>query len=123
MLSLPRFEAGQKTGIVALDLYRGEKRLLASRQPDEIMGLSFGQWTFDRHTLAWGNHVLEHVPPCDLLIIDEIGPLEFDLHNGWISGFQVVLRHTDGIGLVTVRPSYLARLQAFWPDSVTINVG
>ena len=123
MLSLPRFEARQKTGIFALDLYSGEQRLLASCQSGEIVGLPFGKWTFDTHTLAWGNDVLEHAHPCDLLIIDEVGPLEFDLQHGWMACFQLLLRQTDGIVLVTVRPSYLARLQAFWQDSVTINVG
>jgi nucleoside-triphosphatase THEP1 len=122
LLSMPRIEAGEKTGIFALDLYSGEKRLLASCQPGEIADLPFGKWTFDIHTLAWGNDVLEHAPSCDLLVIDEVGPLEFDLQHGWTACFQVILRQTDGIVLVTVRPSYLARLQAFWQDSVTINV-
>lgn len=123
LLSLPRSENGQKTGIVALDLSSGEKRLLASCQPGEIAGLPFGKWMFDTQTLAWGNDVLEHASPCDLLVIDEIGPLEFDLQHGWRACFQVLLRQIDGIVLVTVRPSYLARLQAFWQASVTMNVG
>ena len=122
LLSLPRFEARHKTGIVALDLSSGEKRLLASCRPDEISGLSFGQWTFDTHTLAWGNDVLERVPPCDLVIVDEIGPLEFDLHQGWTAGLQVLLRHADGLVLATIRPAYLARLQAFWPNSAILTV-
>jgi nucleoside-triphosphatase THEP1 len=122
LLSLPRFEAGQKTGIFALDLSSGEKRLLASCQPDEIASLPFGKWMFDTHTLTWGDDLLKHAPPCDLLIIDEIGPLEFDLQHGWTACFQLLLRQTEGIVLVTIRPSYLARLQAFWQDSVTMHV-
>lgn len=123
LLSLPRFEAGQKTGIFALDLSSGEKRLLASCQPGEIAGLPFGKWMFDIHTLAWGNAVLERVPLCDVLVIDEIGPLEFDVHHGWTVCFQILLRQTKGIVLVTVRPSYLARLQALWRGSVSMHVG
>jgi nucleoside-triphosphatase THEP1 len=57
-----------------------------------------------------------------VLIIDEIGPLEFDLQHGWTACFQVLLRQTDGITLATVRPSYLVRLQDFWQDSVTMHV-
>jgi nucleoside-triphosphatase THEP1 len=97
--------------------------LLASCRPGEIAGLPFGKWMFDTHTLAWGNDLLEHVPPCDVLVIDEIGPLEFDLQHGWTACFQLLLRQTEGIVLATVRPSCLARLQAFWQDSVTMHVG
>ncbi len=122
MLSLPRFEAGRKTGIVALDLSSGEQRLLASRQPAEIAGLPFGQWTFAPTTLTWGNAVLEHLPPCDLLIVDELGPLEFDLHQGWTAGLQALLRPTHDQAMATVRPAYLARLQASWPDSIALDV-
>jgi nucleoside-triphosphatase THEP1 len=123
LLSLPRFEAGRKTGIVVLDLSNGEQRLLASNHPNELAGLAFGQWTFDIHTLKWGNDALKHLPPYDVVVVDELGPLEFDRQQGWTAGFDVLARHTAGIAIATVRPSLLTRLQAFWPDSVTIYVG
>lgn len=122
LLSLPRFEDGRKTGIIACDLFSGEQRLLASCRPNELRGLTFGQWNFDSQALAWGNAVLEDVPLCDLLIVDELGPLEFDVQQGWTSGFQILARHTDGIVLAAIRPSLLARLQAFWPNSVILDV-
>lgn len=123
LLSLPRFEAGCKTGIIVLDLSSGEKGLLASNRLNELTGLALGQWTFDVHTLKWGNDALDHLPSYDVVIIDELGPLEFDRQQGWTAGFDVLTRHTAGIALVTVRPSLLARLQVFWPDSVTMHVG
>jgi nucleoside-triphosphatase THEP1 len=122
LLSLPRFEAGRKTGIVVLELSSGEKRLLASNHSNELAGLAFGQWTFDAHTLKWGNDALKHLPAYDVIIVDELGPLEFDQHQGWTAGLDVLARHTAGIAIVTVRPSLLTRLQAFWPESVTMYV-
>lgn len=122
LLSLPCFEDGQKTGISACDLSSGEQRLLASCRPNEIQGLSFGQWTFDPQTLAWGNAVLEGLPLCDLVIVDELGPLEFDLQQGWTAGLQVLSCSPGGITLATIRPSHLARLQALWPESVTFSI-
>ena len=123
LLSLPRFEGGQKTGIVVLNVSSGKKRLLASNRYNEIPGLSLGQWTFDVDTLKWGNDALEHLPSYDVVIVDELGPLEFERQQGWTAGFQVLLGHTKGIALATIRPSLLARLQAFWPGSVTMYVG
>ena len=53
ILSPPRFQDGHKTGIFVIDLFSGEKRLLASCIPGEIGGLRFGKWDFDADTLEW----------------------------------------------------------------------
>lgn len=122
ILSPPRFEAGEKTGMFVIDLLSGEKRLLASCISGEICGLRFGKWDFDSAVLDWGNALLRNVPACDLLVVDEIGPLEFDCQQGWSSCFLVLANRQDGLTLATVRPSYLQKLQALWPESVTLHV-
>ncbi len=47
---------------------------------------------FDPAVLAWGNQVLRDSIPTDLLIVDEIGPLEFNQAIGWVSAFDVLAR-------------------------------
>ncbi len=89
LLSPPRFAGGQKTGIFALDLTSGATRLLASCVPDEIKGVRFGKWMFDADVLAWGNDLLLNLPVCDLLVVDEIGPMEFDL-QGWPASLEAI---------------------------------
>ncbi|GAK55221.1 ATPase [Candidatus Vecturithrix granuli] len=124
ILSPPRFAEGQKTGIFAVDLASGATRLLAScvPVPDEIKGVRFGKWVFDRDALAWGNELLFNLPASDLLVVDEIGPLEFDLQQGWPVCFQAISRPFAAITLATVRPAYLPQLQTFWRESVTLHV-
>lgn len=122
ILSPPRFADGQKTGIFAIDLASGTTRLLASCIPDEIKGVRFGKWVFDGDALAWGNDLLLNLPACELLVVDEIGPLEFDSQQGWPACFQAIARPLTANTLATVRPAYLQQLQALWRESVTLHV-
>lgn len=122
ILSPPRFENGRKTGIFALDLASGATRLLASCLPDEINSMRFGKWMFDADALAWGNRLLLNLPACDLLVVDEIGPMEFDLQQGWPACFNAISHPLAAITLATVRPAYLPQLQTIWTASVTLHI-
>jgi len=78
----------QKVGIEAVDLRSGERRLLAqmaAKQASEQMG----RYTFDPAVLAWANQVLAAaiLARPDLLVVDEVGPLELE----WGSGLSPVL--------------------------------
>ncbi len=45
--------------------------------------------------------------PCDLLVIDELGPLEFNLKVGWLSALDVVKTGQFSLALVVIRPELL----------------
>ncbi len=107
LLSPARFEGDKKTGIQAQAIQTGETYLLASQIPGEISGLKFGEWEFDSTVLAWGNQVLQRSTPTDLLIVDELGPLEFKLATGWMSAFDVLAHDLYRAALVVVRPECL----------------
>ena len=111
LLSPARLEGKGKTGIEAQDIRTGVTHLLASQIPGEISGFRFGVWHFDPAILAWGNQVLEQSIPTDLLIVDELGPLEFDLATGWIKAFEVLTRGQFRAALVVVRPECLEEAQ------------
>lgn len=111
LLSPARRKGKGKTGIEAQDVRTGETRLLASQISGEISGFHFGPWHFDPAVLAWGNQVLEQSIPTDLLIIDELGPLEFELAAGWIKAFDVLTRGQFRAALVVVRPECLEDAQ------------
>ena len=103
LLSPPVIEDGQKTGILTEDLLTGETHPLAISVPHASFDLPFGRWYFNQDTLNWVNRVLENCLPCDLLIIDELGPLELIHQTGWQAA-QEVLRSKDYcLGLVVVR--------------------
>ncbi|MBN1427024.1 MAG: hypothetical protein JXB07_01485 [Anaerolineae bacterium] len=104
LLSPAQIEQGVKTGILAEDLRMGESRRLASaerRSPEDVL---LGNWYFDQQTLTWGNCVLADSSPCDLLIVDELGPLELRRRQGWLTALEVLHRGGYRVALVVIRP-------------------
>jgi nucleoside-triphosphatase len=107
LLSLGRFDAGEKTGILAMDLGSGQTRRLASLIEGELEGAQLGPWTFDTKVLEWGNTCLKQSARTDLLVIDEIGPLEFEKGLGWVSSFEILRRQAYQLAIVVIRPEFL----------------
>lgn len=115
ILSLGVFEEGSKIGFSTLDLRTGESRPLAwlkRHSPDDLF---FGEWYFNRETIAWGNDALRASLPCELLVMDELGPLEFMLHAGWQAAFEILGAAAYRAGLVVVRPELEAAARQALP--------
>lgn len=108
ILSVGRFKNGEKTGFHAHDLAGGESRLLASRSPGELEGFRLDQWVFDPRVMEWGNRVLADIDAADLLVIDELGPLEFLFQKGWMAAFEVLIMKRFRLAVVVIRPECLA---------------
>jgi len=110
LLSSAVFENGIKTGICAQNLRTGESRSLAvsstSQPPPANDQLLLGAWLFDPASIAWGNEALNTCLPCDLLIVDELGPLELLRGEGWVNALKVLRQPTAlyKIGVVVIRP-------------------
>lgn len=122
ILCPPIFENGLKTGILAQDLRSGETRPLAvlaaqSLTPNDQLPL--GQWLFSTESLAWGNAVLQTALPCDLLIVDELGPLEFFRGQGWQAALQILPRGEYRAAVIVVRPD-LAQNALAWAGQAEI---
>mgnify|MGYP001077632399 FL=1 len=118
VLSPAVFAGAVKTGIEAADLRTGEVRALARLR--DLRGgaaLERGRWAFDEAALAWGNARLARSTPCDLLVVDELGPLEFEQGRGWTAGLAAVDSGAYGAALVVVRPGLLERARARWPGA------
>ncbi len=111
------FTGGAKTGILAENLKTGETRPLASLVQSASFDLPLGKWYFDRSVIAWGNRVLRDSLPCDLLIIDEYGPLELLRHEGWWASVDVLSRKEFRAALVVVRPE----LEGFARQALNIS--
>lgn len=117
ILSPPFFEKGAKAAILAQDLRSGETRPLAiaSPPPPELhwplaeFYLPLGNWLFSPAALAWGDEVLRQALPCDLFIVDELGPLELMESQGWMSALAALHSRKYRLGLVVVRPELLER--------------
>ena len=109
------FEAGQKTAIDALDLKSGLRQPLARVRQDKDAGILTDHWTFDPQVLEWGNQILKDSIPCDLLVVDELGPLELLRNQGWTSALTVLDRGFFNLAVVVIRPELLEIACRRWP--------
>ena len=103
------FQGGRKVGIMATDLRSGESRLLATRRSAADGGLGY---EFDEGTLAWADGVVASAVPCDLLVVDEIGPLELATGRGLVSALAVLRGGMYRRAVVVVRPELVAVFEA-----------
>lgn len=102
---------GERTGFYVVDLSSGERRLLASSEENELHGTRLGMWTFDDDALDWGNARLAHSRNTDILVIDELGPLEFDHDKGWKSALPLLSLGDYEKALVVIRPECVPAFQ------------
>jgi nucleoside-triphosphatase THEP1 len=127
VLSPARFEQGVKVGIDVLDLRSGEMRPLAHLRATEAAlnaaGVITQRWRFDTEALAWANQVLATATPCDLLVVDELGPLELEQGRGWMAALAAIDARTFDTALIVVRNSLLALALARWPEAGVIQIG
>jgi nucleoside-triphosphatase THEP1 len=68
-------------------------------------------WGFDSGVFEWVTGFLRHATPCDLLVIDELGPLELLGGRGWAAALEVVQSRAYDIALVVCRPELVALLR------------
>lgn len=117
------FENGQKVGIEVQDVRSGERRLLAHRPlPGQSGGTFTPGWAFDRQTLEWGNEILGAVGKCDVLIVDELGPLELEGGQGWLEGIHRLDEGAYRLAVVVVRAELMDKAQQRWPKVETIKI-
>ncbi|MFH1330935.1 MAG: nucleoside-triphosphatase [Actinomycetota bacterium] len=124
ILSLKVLVDGAEVAIDAVDVASGQRRRLAFRRAgtDAAAGPSTIRWQFDAGALAWGDALLRSATPCDLLVIDELGPLEFDRGEGWVGGLAAVDGAAYLAAFVAVRPELLGRARRRWPQALPIRI-
>ncbi len=105
VLSPALFQEGLKVGILVTDLRSGETRALARYRRNSKPGALC--YDFDPTSLAWADSVATNAPPCDLLILDELGPLEMEQGRGMVSALDVLRGGSFRLAVVVVRPALL----------------
>jgi nucleoside-triphosphatase THEP1 len=126
VLSPARFAQGVKVGIDVLDLRSGELRELAHLRMMEtasgVTGVVTQRWRFDAAALTWANQALALATPCDLLVVDELGPLELEQGHGWVAGMAAIDTRIFDTALVVVRKSLLERAMLRWPNADVLKI-
>ena len=122
LLSPAEFESREKTGITLQNLPEGGSYPLATRCNQPPFTLKMGEWIFDPQVLEWGNTMLEalanatmETKSLNLLVIDEIGPLELLRGEGWTAALPLLNRGKYHTGLVVIRPELVDRARALLP--------
>ena len=116
------FNNGIKTGIDLLDVRSGERRRLAELRKADSSGIMTTRWVFDTHTLDWGNQILRSAIPCDLLLIDELGPIELEKGIGLQIGITAINSGDYKAAVVVVRPELIQKALQLWPGSEVFNI-
>lgn len=100
-----------KVGIDVVDVRTSERRRLAD--VDELPGaVRMGPYRFDEDAIAWGVARLGRACPCDLLIVDEVGPLEMNRAGGWTNALEVLRTGDCRLAVAVVRPSLVDAVRA-----------
>lgn len=68
-------------------------------------------WRFDPGVFTWANEALARSTPCNLLVLDEIGPLELIGGRGWVGALAALLSRDYDLALVVCRPCLLGELK------------
>jgi nucleoside-triphosphatase len=124
LLSPARFEGTLKVGIDVVDLRTDEMRPLAqlrSRTRGPV-GTHTQRWAFDDDAMAWANRTLQQAVPCDLLIVDELGPLELERGEGWTAGLVAIESRRYRQALVVIRPELVPIALSRWSHAVVTTV-
>ena len=112
VMTLPCFAAlhGEKIGMDVEDVRTGTRHALAERA---VVGEGTANlaWRFDAAGLGWGAQILCDATPCDVLIVDELGPLELIHDKGWNAALDVLQMGHYHDALVVVRPGLVESFQ------------
>ncbi len=122
LLSPAVFERGEKTGIDVVNLATGERNRLADRVDRQTGFEVTDHWDFSPRVLSWSNTIFGEIESCDLLIVDELGPLEFDRRQGLMKAFTTIQCGRYRFAVVVIRPELLAKAQLLWPDAGIVDL-
>lgn len=109
------FENGEKVGIAAIDLSTNvNKRLAGKNEKKSPLSDHPLIWRFDEEVLQWGNQVFANAVPCDLLVVDEIGPLELERGQGWQNVLAALDSRRYHLAILVMRPALLESALSRW---------
>jgi nucleoside-triphosphatase THEP1 len=113
-----------KAGIDLMDATTGETHRLAEARAGETntRGPATEAWQFSDLTIYWGNTILDQIQQAQLVLIDEIGPLELERGLGLQAALGLIEKRFYWLGMVVVRPSLLSLARQRWPWAMVIHI-
>lgn len=105
------------------DMGSGERRLLARQAPPHAIAAGEPRWELGEAALAWVSDVLSGACPTDLLLVDEVGPVELLHRRGSLRGVERALAGHYRMAVVVVRPWLVPRFLQLFPTPEARVVG
>lgn len=123
VISRSEYEEEEKVRLYAQNL-KGDERWLAERtdRPIPFAGPTTKCWAFDAETIAWANSFLGEATPAKVLVIDELGPLEFGRGEGFLAAFDLLDSGEFDHALVVVRPGLTEAALKRWPNAEVLDL-
>ncbi len=121
VLSIPVFDSAVKVAIELLDVGTGASRRFAHHHGGK--GADVGHWRLEDSALAWANGVLRIAADSELLLVDELGPMELLRGEGLVEGMRALDSGRYRLALVVVRPELLPQALERWPQGKVVDVG
>jgi len=121
VLSPSIIENRHKVGINILDLQTGEARQLARLREESAITVGTPRWAFNDEAVAWANQVLARLVQTDLLVMDELGPVEFLQDKGLTAGLARLDSGAYKVACAVIRSSLLPNALQRWPDAIVVK--
>lgn len=122
LLSPAVFDGDQKIAIDLVSVASGDRRRLAQRDALPSPAVRVGWWHMDPAVLRWANAQLRAVAPQDTLILDELGPLEFEQGEGFYEGLRLLDAGAYNEAIVVIRPRLLKAALSRWPHATVLDL-
>lgn len=113
-LSVAIYENGERLGFDMYDIEKGDRVELCSNKKDDIR-LHLGRYYFNKSAISKGNKILssENISGRHLIVIDEIGPLEFK-GQGWSNAIDNITKNSTVPQLWVMRKSIVKKVTKRW---------
>ena len=107
-------ENGERKGFNLYDIETSESIELCSTRKDENR-LQFGHYYFNNDAFVKGNQILgiENISGKQLIVIDEIGPLELN-NQGWTNAIETITKRTSIPHVWVVRQTIIRKIIRKW---------
>jgi len=114
---------GRPSELVAIDL-RTRSRCVVGRRRAAIGPIpgEVDHWGFDAVAMEWVIRTIRDACPCDVLVVDTIGPIEIEQQGVVADLLEIVDRRDFGRALVTSSPSNVDSLIDRWPNATVITL-
>ncbi len=116
------FSGGEKIGFDLFDISSGIQRRFGISDQAHSDWIKIGNWRIDPKVLAWANHRLTQCRGCDILILDELGPLELKENQGFIEGIRLLDERSIASMFVVVRLELIPEAQKRWSPTRILEI-